>query len=317
MNDDQLPEFNISEPYNPKGWGISLDPKLPSEHGHWINDQDIENISEHVKGFKLLTFCNGKYRALARFIDPSKPTIISIPGGQGQINVIDSVNQFPRGLLYPTNLLAFFPDDVNYIVVDFQHGLPWNWIPEFYKSGLRKLVRIKSDAFLNFIDQIDPESTDIKYQVLRVTADLYRILEEVCEMTTGDRWMLGHSGSPTMMAVMSDSVDLTGKLNGIIMGNPAWRKNWEVLLEHMIYFRNPLNDLSLLVIQHKNDPCVVTNVEISTKIYEQAVASRKKLELVDGGIDQGAPHFSAGLHGFRGIESTIVDLIMDFIRPDK
>ena len=69
----------------------------------------------------------------------------------------------------------------------------------------------------------------------------------------------------------------------------------------------------LLIIQHAEDPCEGTSPEIAKKIISDIDSPLTRYSELNGGIDQGCPHFSVGYHGFRGIEHKVIDEINSFL----
>jgi len=144
--------------------------------------------------------------------------------------------------------------------------------------------------------------------------DFKNILEYIKNLTNTELWLMGHCSSTVMISIIYDINQYNHLYKGMIFLNPWWKKNWkEKGLEEMNYFSTKVTK-PLLIVQHSEDPCIGTHPEICKKILSDIDNSLTKYVELDGGIDQGCPHFSLGYHGFRGIEGKVIDEINKFIQ---
>ena len=144
--------------------------------------------------------------------------------------------------------------------------------------------------------------------------DFKNILEYIKNLTNTELWLMGHCSSAVIISIIYDSNQYNHLYKGMIFLNPWWKKNWrEKGLDEMNYFSTKVIK-PLLVVQHSEDPCVGTHPDICKKILSNINSPLTRYVELDGGIDQGCPHFSLGYHGFRDIEEKVIDEINKFIQ---
>ena len=143
--------------------------------------------------------------------------------------------------------------------------------------------------------------------------DFKNILEYIRNTTNTHIWIMGHCSSAVLVAIIYDCDQYNHLYKGMIFLNPWWKKNWrEKGLTQINYFSTKVTK-PLLIIQHAEDPCAGTSPEIAKKIISDIDSPLARYSELNGGIDQGCPHFSVGYHGFRGIEHKVIDEINSFL----
>ena len=295
---------------NPKGLGIdTADPALPSDHGEHITDQDIEKLKSYISGLDVLTIPGTirEHRYLAKIRDGNKSTVIFIPGGVGWLYSIDAGLSI-KGFVYPLTLLPSWPDDVNLIVVDMDHDLGWLWAS---KSELRlQNVDLIRYQYLLTRDLFgDPYSK----KLIAAFHDIQVILQHVSDLTKTKIWLAGHCNSCDMLARFYDFSLRRNLIDGLIFTSPFWVKYWHKPKDKISYFKTPVT-VPLIVLQHQHDRNKGCHADIAKKIITDSKSTQTDFIELDGGTDQGLPHFSMGYHGFRGVEPQLTEAIYDFIK---
>lgn len=328
----KLKTFNL-DTSSPRGWCELGEPGDATEHGHQINDEDIQRLKEHYNlQISQHTINNNNYTLFALLNENATDTIVSILGGDGKYYVIDSTI-LPDGLIMP-----FYEHcrekKLNFIIIDPEYALEHSWNnfiiapafkllnkdPNIFPHRIKKYIKKKVTIIKKLL--IKNENHLIlkkKYpwieNVLRFSTDLKKILEYVKKLTHTDVWLMGHCSSCVMISLIYDINKYKDLYKGIIFLNPVFKNSWKEELDSMKYFYTALNK-PLLVIQHRDDRTLGANIHIAKKIVRDASTTKKKyIELV-GGTDQGSPTFSMGYHGFRDIEYMVIDAIDTFISVD-
>jgi len=305
------PEFEL-DLTNPKGLGIeTADPNLPSEHGEHLTDQDIEKIKSYVPGLDVLTIPGTirKHRYLAKIREGNQSTVIFIPGGIGWLYSIDK-GQSLAGFVYPLTLLPSWPDEINLVMVDMDHDLGWLWAS---KSQLR-LQNVDLDRYQYLLNK-DLFDDPYSKKLIAAFHDLQLILRHISQATKTKIWLAGHCNSCDMLARFYDFSLHRSLIDGLIFTSPFWIKYWHKPKDKISYFRVPVS-VPLLIVQHQHDRNKGCHADIATRIIKDSKSTRTDYVELNGGIDQGLPHFSMGYHGFRGIESQLSDLISIFIKKN-
>jgi hypothetical protein len=175
-----------------------------------------------------------------------------------------------------------------------------------YIKNSEKFIKIFSSSGILFNKTLSDLHVFVK--------DFKNILEYIKKLTNTNLWLMGHCSSAVMVSIIHDVNQYNHLYKGIILLAPWWKKIWrEIGLDKMKYFSTEVNK-PLLVIQHAEDSCVGIHPEVSKKIVNDINTSLTKYVELNGGIDQGCPHFSLGYHGFRGIEYKVINEINDFIQ---
>jgi hypothetical protein len=293
-----------------RGWGLVGPDDDATEHGHHITEDDIKNLSEkyNIKCQQLL-INNRQYRLLSLVQDSATETLFYINGGDGRLYLIDST-VLPDGLVMPL-WQECINRNVNLIILDHDHTLPWGWNANYNPNKFLKLY----EYFIKNKDKISNADTNLA-KVFYHIQDLEIILKQVKEETNTSIWLMGHCSSTVLISIINDKFKDPELFNGMIFLNPFWKQNWEETLDKMSYFLTPVKK-PLLVIQHRDDPCKGTSVDIAKKIVSDSSHSLAKYVELSGGTDQGCPHFSMGYHGFRDIEDLLILEITNFIKGLK
>lgn len=300
---------------NPKGWGLSVEESLPGEHGKILTDADVENIKNNIDrvGFQTINGYTSRHTCFVKSRPGNRDTVIVFPGGSGRLYALNSAS-IPNGLVFPTNLLAFWPEDINLVVMDLRHGLDWNW----YNYSSPRLKNVSNDKHDNILVQTKMTAQPFNYRLLVAFRDFKTIIGEINDLLGDTRvWLVGHCTSSDLISRFHDFIDDRSIIDGIIFTNPIWKRDWEEKLDKMKYFHTTVN-VPLMTIQHRDDKNKSTASEIAKKILVDSGSPDQEFVELSGGIDQGCGHFSMGHHGFRDIESQLVSAMAQFIqRPRK
>lgn len=302
------PEFDL-DLTNPKGMGIdTADPDLPSDHGEHLTDQDIEKLKFYIPGLDTLTIPGTirKHRYLAKIREGNQSTVVFIPGGIGWLYSVDK-GQTLAGFVYPLTLLKSWPDDVNLIIVDMDHDLGWLWAS---RSDFR-LQNVDLDRYRYLLTK-DLFNDSYSKKLVAAFHDIQVIVQHISAMTKTKVWLTGHCNSCDMLARFYDFSLHRNMIDGLIFTSPFWIKYWHKPKDKITYFKTPVN-IPFLVVQHRCDGNRGCHADIATKIISDSRSTQADYIELDGGIDQGLPHFSMGYHGFRGIETQLTESIRKFI----
>jgi hypothetical protein len=316
---------------NPRGWGEMGQTGDACEHGHQLTETDIENLKKHC-GLKIShhTINGNKYKLISLLQKDATDTVISILGGDGKYYVIDS-NDIPNGLIMPFAEYCKIKK-LNLVIVDPDHPLEHAWqariIPlkikdkkirvedSVTRSRFEKLLKLAREFYIKKHKNLSEDffsQNKILHDVHIFIKDLEKILEYIKNTTNTNIWLMGHCSSAVMISFIYDTNQYNHLYKGIIFLNPWWKKMWrETGLDEMKYFLTKVTK-PILIIQHAEDPCVGTHPKIAKKIISDINGPLTRYSELNGGIDQGCPHFSMGYHGFRGIEHKVIDEIDNFI----
>jgi hypothetical protein len=305
-------EFNL-DLSNSKGWGKKdFDPDLPSEHGEILTDEDLELLSTTYGDFcpYPITGTKRKHRALVKMNPNNSKTAIFLHGGAGRIFAVDT-KIYPRGMILPMNLFARWPDDINLVVIDFDHGLGWAWTRVTENLKFKNLPWDK----LSYVADKAPDTQ--QGRLLSAYRDFFMILEQIKNLMgeNNQLWTIGHCNACEFLARFYDTIEDHTKISGMILASPSWRSTWRYCLDKLQYFQKEV-EIPLMTVQHIRDRALVTDELIAVTILERSGAKVTKYLPIDGGIDPGLPHFSMGHHGFRGVEDELISGITDFIRAN-
>jgi hypothetical protein len=303
-------EFQLDSS-NPKGWGLSDDESLPGEHGKILTDTDIENIKQNIPNvrFHSVPGHTSSHTCFVKSRPENRHTVIVFPGGSGRLYALNSTS-IPNGLVFPVNLLSFWPDDINLVVMDLRHGLDWNW----YNYNSPRLKNINNDRHDSILTQIKMTAQPFNYRLLVAFKDIKTITNHVRDMLGDTKiWLVGHCTSSDLISRFHDFIDDRSIIDGMIFTNPIWKRDWEEKLDKMKYFHTTVN-VPLMTIQHRDDKNKSTAAAIAQKILVDSNSPSTKFVELSGGIDQGCGHFSMGHHGFREIETQLVSTISQFIK---
>ena len=317
---------------HPRGWGEYGQHGDACEHGHPITETDIENLKKHY-GLEISyhTINGNKYKLISSLQKDATSTLVLLHGGDGKYYVIDS-GDIPNGLVMP-----FFEycklKKLNLVIVDPDHPLEWAWnilanTLEFNSEILRekKLWQVKKhlkqwskkgrEFYIHSHKNLSPNFFSVNKilnDVHNFVKDFEKLLEHIKNITNTDIWLMGHCSGAVMLSYIHDINQYNHLYKGMILLSVYYKKNWrETGLSEMNFFLTKVTK-PILAIQHAEDPCMGTHPEIAKKIISDIDnASARYIEL-EGGIDQGCPHFSMGYHGFRGIEHKVIDEIDNFI----
>lgn len=302
-------EFHL-DTSNPKGWGLADNETLSGEHGKILTDADIGNITKNIPG---VDFCsiNGHTERHTCFIKSrpgNRDTVIMFPGGSGRLYALNSAS-IPNGLVFPTNLLSFWPDNINLVVMDLRHGLDWNW----YNYNSPRLKNISNDKHDNILVQTKMTAQPFNYKLLVAFRDIKNIINHInVKLGSTKVWLVGHCTSSDLISRFHDFIDDRSIIDGMIFTNPIWKRDWEEKLDKMKYFHTTVS-VPLMTIQHRDDKNKSTASAIAQKILVDSKSSVTKFVELSGGIDQGCGHFSMGHHGFRNIEPQLISAMAQFI----
>lgn len=316
-----------------RGWGDLGQTGDACEHGHQLTEKDIENLKKNC-GMEVLyyTINGNKYKLISLLQKDATDTVISILGGDGKYYIIDS-NDIPNGLIMP--FAQYFKiKKLNLIIIDPDHPLEHAWQVKISplkiddkkirannndpakQEKFRKWLRMAREYYVTNFKNLSIDfflKNKILHDVDIFIKDLEKILEHIKNTTNTNIWLMGHCSGANMVSIIYDINQYNHLYKGIVLLNPSWKKIWrEIGLDEMKYFLTKVIK-PILVIQHAEDPCVVTHTEIAKKIISDIDSSLTRYSELNGGIDQGCPHFSVGYHGFRGIEDKVVDEINSFI----
>lgn len=300
---------------SPRGWCKLGEPGDATEHGHRINDEDIQRLKEHYNlQVSEHIVNNNKYRLISLLNEGATDTVVSILGGDGKYYVIDSTI-LPDGLVMP--LFEYYREKkLNVVIIDPEYALEhaWNsflvgYLPNNVKAPILKKVILKNSNDDRLLEKL-PWWKNVK----TFTEDMEKILKHIKDFTSTDLWLMGHCSGATMTALIHDLNRYNDLYNGMILLNPYWQQRWESTLDTMDYFLVPPTK-SVLVIQHRDDRTIGANTNIAKKIVENAAKTTKSTYVeMQGGTDQGSPTFSMGYHGFRDLEREVIEHIQTFIK---
>lgn len=338
-------DLDITSPY---GWGIYGIPGDACEHGHMATDFDLEILKKHYNlQISEHTFNNNKYRLISLLNEDATDTVVSILGGDGKYYVVDA-NVIPNGLVMP-----FFEycreHKLNLIIIDPIQPLENSWNSKIYKEN----IFLNNSKFWNSEDgsltiknnkiHLKNIHTKQKQTLIRklyiktynkINEDIFLkekswsdlhnfikdfkdILEYIKNLNKTNIWLMGHCSSTILISIIYDLNQYNHLYKGMIFLNPYWKNNWkETELDELKFFLTKVNK-PILIIQHAEDPCQGTHTKIAKRIVNDINNDTltKYVEL-NGGIDQGCPHFSLGYHGFRSIENKVINEINAFISID-
>lgn len=290
---------------NPKGQCQPGDPSHASDHGHPCTETDIIRLAQHTN-CKLSTHNapNGTHTLLSKNVPGAINTVILLTGGDHIPHCLDN-SDYPNGYLLPGNTLHLWSVyNINVILVIPPYTMDWSWSTRMknrnkvYRDS-NKMIHVKKNQKI-------PPHVGVFNSLLMLEEDMDHILRSIPEQQR--IWMSGHCSSADFIARYVD-VETLIKPHGIIMWNPLWlgwqNNNTET------YFQTQQKS-NLLVVQHRQDTALSTSVERAKHIVDY-YNFKKKLQIVEGGINQGLPCFSMGYHGFRGMEEQLVELTAEFI----
>jgi hypothetical protein len=299
---------------NPKGWGLSDDESLPSEHGKILTDKDIENIVQNISNveFRSVPGYSSRHTCFIKNRPGNRDTVIVFPGGSGRLYALNSAS-LPSGLVFPTNLLHFWPDDVNLVVMDLRHGLDWNW----YNYNSPRLRNISDNKHNDILVQTKLTAQPFNYKLLVAFRDIKSIIGYINETLGNTKiWLTGHCTSSDLISRFYDFIDDKSIIDGMIFTNPIWKHDWKEKLDKMKYFHTEVR-VPLMAIQHRDDKNKSTASDIARKILVDSKSPITEFTELSGGVDQGCGHFSMGYHGFREIEPQLVSSMIRFIKQSK
>lgn len=318
---------------HPRGWGELGQTGDACEHGHQITETDIENLKKHY-GLEISyhTINGNKYKLISLLQTGATDTVVSILGGDGKYYVINS-DHIPNGLIMPFTEYCKIKK-LNLVIVDPDHPLEHAW---FVRVGplkdqdkgiwasnsnlatqqkLRKWLQMAREFYIKnhkILSEDFFSKNKILHDVHTFIKDLKEILEYIKNITNTNLWLMGHCSGANMISYVYDTDQYNHLYKGIIFLSPFWKKNWRVTgLNEMKYFLTSVTK-PILIIQHAEDPCVGTHPDIAKKIISDINTPITRYVELEGGIDQGCPHFSLGYHGYRGIEHKVIDEIDRFI----
>jgi hypothetical protein len=323
---------------NPRGWGELGQTNDACEHGHEATELDLEKLKKQY-GLEIFhhTINDNQYRFISLLHKDATDTVVSILGGDGKYYVIDS-NDIPNGLIMP-----FFEyckiKKLNLIIIDpgYKQEHAWSYligkttslksISQLHKIPV-EITKILRDTQSNkeeivkhfYIRHYENLKEDFFLQnktlsiVHTFIKDFKNVLEYIKNLNKTNIWLMGHCTGAVMLSIMHDVNQYHHLYKGMIFLSPYWKKNWrEMSLKKMKYFLTQVNK-HLLIVQHIEDPCLGVHPEISKKIIcDIDKPSLTRYIELNGGINQGCPHFSLGYHGYRGIEYRVIDEINRFI----
>ena len=285
---------------SPRGWGHYGQDGDACEHGHTINKQDIKNLKkEYNLTIDELNFDNRQYKIISQFSESATDTLIVINGGDGRLYLMDST-VLPEGLIWPYFHICQ-QKNINLIMLDHNYQLSWGWQSKADTKLLSKLHQNLNETI----------TVSVLGNVLNFIDDFKFILDYIRVSNNSKLWLMGHCSSANLIAKIHDLNEYNDRYNGIVLLNPFWQKNWQNILKNMQYFSKKLIK-PLLVIQHEQDTSSGCSKEIALKIINDVDTTNKKYVGLTGGINQGAPNFSMGYHGFRGIHDKIIEVFNNF-----
>lgn len=295
-----------------KGWGTpNYDVNDPAEHGTLINDLDLKILADTYGDFSFVRSKGtlNPHRLIYRIDPTNKTTAIVITGGESRIHAVD-LKVYPDGLVFPMNLFAVWPKDINLVVIDFNHQMSWSW------ARNTDTFRFKGISWEKLLGMIAFNGSGPAAQLLDALHDFKLMMKQVKEMTNDSSiWTVGHCNSCSFLAKYHDFFNEPHGISGLIFVSAGWWSSWKEMLSDMKYFCTSVS-IPLMTVQHLKDRCAITSPEIAKAIIEKTDSPSKKYLEMDGGIDLGCPHFSMGHHAFRGIEQQLVSEIVDFIRSN-
>jgi hypothetical protein len=285
---------------NAKGRGEdNADESLPSEHGRWITNEDIA-----YNGFTCVESVDtfNKHRILFKEKPKKEKTLIFLPGGAGRVHAVT-----PDLLVMPTNYINLFPNDFNIVSIDYDHNMGWSFAREVERvvppRGM--LIGSLSNKAINMMP-----AGPVK-KLMTGLLDLEKVLQQIKIMFPGEHWISGHCNSCELLS-KHYAFYPNPTYQGMIFLSPSWRNSWKETIGSMQYFAKTL-EIPLLSIAHKYDSARVVGVELTHRISEQSKSPRREVIEVEGGTDNGLPHFSMGHHGFFGIDKQIIDHVTKFV----
>lgn len=295
-----------------KGWGNpNYDVNDPAEHGAIISDLDLKILSETYRDFSFVRSKGtiNPHRIIHR-IDPANiSTMVIITGGESRIHAVD-LAVYPEGLVFPMNLFANWPRDVNLVVIDFNHQMSWTW------ARNTDTFRFKGVSWEKLMGMISFNGNGPAAQLLDALHDFKLMVQQIKDMIPGSMlWALGHCNSCSFLAKYHDFFSDPTEFSGLVFASPGWWSSWKEMLADMKYFCTPVS-IPLMVVQHQDDRCRITGPELARAIVEKSDAPVKKYLELEGGVNLGCPHFSMGHHAFRGIEDTLIKEIIKFIKSN-
>lgn len=317
---------------NPRGWGELGRTGDSCEHGHYITEIDIENLKKNC-GLEISTHTiNGnKYKLISSLQKDAKDTVLSILGGDGKYYIIDS-EDIPNGLIMPFAEYCKIKK-LNLVIIDPERPLEYAWQSRMsplkiedkkiwfknpkIRAKVKKWLKLAREFYIKNYKTLSEDffsQNKILHEVHIFIEDFKTILEHIKSTTNTNIWLMGHCSSAVMISIIHDINRYNDLYKGMIFLNPWWKLKWrETGLEDMRYFLTKVTK-PLMVVQHIEDPCVGTHPEIAKKIISDINGTLTRYVELEGGIDQGCPHFSMGYHGFRGIEHKVIDEIDSFIQ---
>lgn len=296
---------------SPRGFGQRGQDGDATEHGTACTIEHLLDLCNSTDAYiKEISTPGGTYKLICTDADNSNTTVFLIAGGVQQVFCLDS-NAGPEGFVLPLNLISLWKEhNINVAVIVPPYTMPWGWWAMVPSS---KTNQISNRTVLT----MPPDSPSIAINmIVRFQEDLHHLLNNFQDQQC---WLVGHCSSADMIARYY-SVEQVTKPAGLVLWNPpnnTWKITNEVNnMDDLIYFYTKV-DVPVLFVQHQQDTCPAGSVEAAKKIFDDCTSPEKKLVILDGGTNQGCPNFSMGYHGFRGIESALVQTTAEFINDHK
>lgn len=290
---------------NPRGYGQPGSDTDSTEHGKICTAHDIDMLCRHTGAIQeVVSLPNGIHNLIRLNAPNAKHTVVLIAGGSHELYCMDSAI-YPEGFIMPANTLdKWMQHNINVVLVSQPYPMPWGMLASlsarFTKNMADKLLFYKKA-------ETDPDKIYIT-RFLKFVEDMHRLVEMLSVDTKV--WLAGHCSSAEMIVQYCNTTQ-TQKPHGIVLWSPVWlsKKQNPQLTQ---YFLSDIN-IPVIAVQHKDDSCQHTGVELSEFVIAGCPSDKKKLVILEGGIDQGCPCFSMGHHGYRGIEDRLVKETADFI----
>lgn len=298
---------------NPKGLGQLGNDDYHGEHGEPMTQIDIDRLCAHTSAtHREITLKHHVYDLVELNTNGAKNTVILIAGGEQRVFCLDSTT-YPDGFIMPANLIHLWAQhNINVILLCPRYKMSWAW------QGIlndRKNTSIATFKYIKMAKNENVMSTLPKelQQLIRLKDDVECLLKSLPQ--DQKYWLVGHCASSDAIARYIDMPFLV-KPAGAILWSPVVKNTWEQWLDHIYYFKQKVK-VPVLFVQHQQDQCKGANPVVAAHLHKVTDADCKELVMLDGGENQGLPHFSMGYHGFRGIEDQLVAVSADFINKQQ
>jgi hypothetical protein len=276
--------------------GDTINENDPGEHGHVLTKEESTVLAATLGGY--VQDLDANFWLIRVDCENPVGTVLLTAGGDHRIYMLNS-DDFPDGAIFPmTTLLEWKKHNLNVAVLGSNVCAEWGWNFSVYQT---KFDALTTDILLEkmFNGALPPSKPD-------VFAYLHGI-ETAIAVLRLDNLPLSVIGHCTSTALITKYIVLANdyKFKSVILISPIFVKEFSnVISPYERYIKK--SEIPTLVINHRDDPCYYVSSEISKQISKDRI-------ILSGGTNAGCPNFSLGHHGYREIETALVNAIADFI----